>query len=70
MHIHICLSIHLTNTSIYLYIFSHLPEHDERLLNPGEDPECDVGGSALAKRVLVRDVKPIHRAPLANLFGI
>ncbi len=50
-----------------LFSSCYLAEHNEGLLYPGEDPEGDVGGPALAEGVPVRDIQPQSRGPLSNL---
>jgi hypothetical protein len=51
-----------------LFSSFYLAKHNEGLLYPGEDPEGDVGGPALAEGVPVRDIQPQGRGPLTNLY--
>ena len=49
---------------------THLPEHDERLLYPGEDLQGDVRRAALSEGVFVRDDETVEPTPLSNLLQL
>ena len=49
---------------------TNLSKHDERLLDPGEDLESNVGRSALREGVLVSDHETLQAAPLSDLLEL